>query len=126
VAKDDLRLFAPPPLFPDIFGDSTIFDFPCVNPSTDASTSDHLQNTPDVSPSFNNRQDKFFIENLLDFSSTFFRNAEGEHPCFSSTPLYDSLDHEDVDELIEFFYRSCHDLFTPVFNHDVDSVIVDL
>lgn len=40
--KDELLLSVPPPLFPDIFGDYSIFDSPCVNSSMDASTSDHL------------------------------------------------------------------------------------
>ena len=87
--KDDLHLSAHPPLFPEIFGDSAIFDFPCVNLSMDASTADHSQNTLDVSPSFKKREEKFFIENPLDFSSSFSENAEGEHSCFSSTPLFD-------------------------------------
>lgn len=30
-------------------------------------------------------------------------NPEGEIFCFSSTPLYDSEDHEDIDANIEFY-----------------------
>lgn len=41
VVKDDLPLSTPPPLFPDISGDSSISNFPCINSSTDVSTSDH-------------------------------------------------------------------------------------
>lgn len=36
MVKDNLLLSAPPPLFPDIYGDSIISDFPCVNQSIDA------------------------------------------------------------------------------------------
>lgn len=124
--RDDLLLSTPPPLFPDIFGDSVILYLPYVNSSTDTSTSDHLQNPPDAIPSFDNGEEKFFTENLLHFSSTFSKNAEGEHSLFSSTPLFDSSYHEDVDELIDFSDRSCRDLFTPIFNHDVELIIVDL
>lgn len=102
MVKDDILLFAPYTLFPDIFGDSAISDFPCVNPYPDASTSDHLQNTPDVIPSFNIGEEKSFIDNPLEISSNFSRNAEGEHYYFSSSPLYDSSYHEDVNELIQF------------------------
>lgn len=44
----------------------------------------------------------------------------------SSNPLYDSSDHEDADEIIDFSDRRGHDLFTLIFDHDVDSIIVDL
>lgn len=40
--KDDLLLPVPPPLFPHIFGDSAMSDFPCVNSPTNASNFDHL------------------------------------------------------------------------------------
>lgn len=126
VMKDDLLLFAPPPLFPDIFSDSTISDFPYVNPSMNAYTSNHSQNTLDVIQSLDRGEDKFFIENPLDLSSTFSVNVEGENSSFSSTPLFDSKDHEDVDELIEFSDHINRDLFTHIFDHDVDSIIVDL
>lgn len=78
-------MFAPPLLFPAIFGDYVVSNFPCVNPSMDASTNDHSHNTPDSSPSFDSGEEKSFIENLLDISSTFFKNTEGKHPRFSST-----------------------------------------
>ena len=123
--KDDLLRSMPPPLFPDISGDSVISDFPYVNPSMDASTFDHSQNTPNVNPSFDSGEKKSFIENPLDFPSIFFGNAKGEHSCFSSTPLFDLSNDEDVDELIDFSYQSFHDLFTPIFDHDVDSIVVD-
>jgi len=83
MVKDDLLLSAPPPLFPDTIGDFVIFDFPYVNPLTDSSTSHHLQNAPDVSTLFDSAEDKFFIEHPLNFSSSFSRNAEGKHSCFS-------------------------------------------
>jgi len=92
----------------------------------DASIVDHLKNTPDVIPSFENEEDKFFIENHLDFSSTFSRNEEAEHSCFSSTTLFDLSHHEDVDEIIYFSDRSCCDPFTPIFDHYVDSIGINL
>lgn len=80
--KDDLLLSAPPPLFPNLIGDFVILDCVCVNPSMDESTSDHSQNTHDVSPSFDNIDKKLFIKNPLDISSSFSENVEGEHSCF--------------------------------------------
>ena len=50
LAKDDFLLSEPPPCFLDIFGDSAIFDFPCINPSIDVSIVDHSKNISDVSP----------------------------------------------------------------------------
>lgn len=99
---------------------------PSINSSTYASTSDHSQNTPDVSPSLDNGEEKFFTANPFDFSSNFFGNTEGEYYCFSYTPLFDSSDHEDADELNDFSNRSFCGLFTLVFDHDVDFIIVDL
>lgn len=104
--KDDLLLSAPPPLFPDIFGDSPISNFLCVNTSTDVSTVDHSHNTLDGSPSFNNGKDKSFIENPLDSSFSFSRNVEGEH--------------------LKFFYHGCHDLCTSSFDHYVHSLLICL
>lgn len=77
--KDDFLLSAPSFLFPDIFDDSFIYDFPCVNQSMDAYTSDHLQNTQNVSPLFDSKEEKSSIENQPEFSSTFSRSEEGEH-----------------------------------------------
>ena len=91
----------------------------------DAPIIDHSQNTPNVNPSFDNREDKWFIENPIDFSSVFSRNTEGEHSCFLSTPLFDLSDHEDANKIIDFLYCSCRDLFTPVYDHDDDSIAVD-
>jgi len=116
----------PPSLFPDIFDDSGIPDFPCVNPSMDACTSDHSQNTADVSPLVDSGEDKSFIENSIDFSSSFSGNVEGEHSFFSSTPLYDSSNHEDRDKHPKFPDHGCHDLYTSSFVHDVDSLIVNM
>lgn len=122
-AKDDSLLCDPPPLFMDIFADFSIHDFACVALSTNGPN--HSQNTHGVSASYDNEEDKLFTEIPLHFSSTFSRNAEDEFFCFSSTPLFDSSDHEDTDEIIDFVDRSCHDLFTLVFDNDDDSIIVD-
>ena len=111
-------------LIPCIIDDSIISDFPFLNPSMDSSTSDHLQNTPNVSPSFQSGEDKFFIENPLDFSSTFSKNVEGEHSCFSSTSLFDSSYHDDADEMFDFSNRSYHDSFTLVLDHYDDSIAI--
>ena len=54
-----------------------------------------------------------------------FPESEGEFVRFSSTPLFDSSDHEDANQIIDFDDHSCHALFTPVFNHDNDSITVD-
>lgn len=51
VVKDELLLSTPHMIFPDIFGDSPMDDFPCENILPYASTSDHSQNTPDGNPS---------------------------------------------------------------------------
>jgi len=126
VVKDDLLLSTPHLLFPDIFGDFSIVDFPCENTFPGASTSDHSHNIPDVNLPLHIGDDTFSFANPLNISSIFCENAEGEHSCFSSTPLYDSSDHEDVDEHIEFLDHGCHDFFSPSFNHDVDSCDVDL
>lgn len=50
----------------------------------------------------------------------------GEHSYFSSTPPFDSSYHEDFDEIINFSNHSCQYLFNPIFDHDVDSIIIDL
>ena len=56
----------------------------------------------------------------------FFENIEDEFFRFSSTPLFFLSDHEDTDEITNFSDRSCRDLFTPAFDHDDDSIVVDL
>lgn len=103
-----------------------ISDYPCVNPSMDASTSSHSQNTPNVIPSFDSREDKSFIENPLDFSSTFSRNTEGEHSFLLSTPLFDSSNHKDANKHPEFSDHGCRELYTSSFDHDVDSLTINL
>ena len=124
--KDDLLLATPHPLFPNIFGDYVIVDFPYENIVLGASTSDHSQNTPDVSPSLHSREDASVFANPFSISSVFFENVDGEHFCFSSTPLYDSSDHEDTDEHIEFSDHGCCDLFSPSFDYNDDSFIVNI
>jgi len=58
----------------------------------------------------------------LIFHLLFPRNTEGEFFCFSSNPLFDSSNHEDVDKIIDSFNHRCHDLFTLVFNHGDDYI----
>ena len=113
--KDDSLLSEPPPFLPDIFGEPAIHHFACVSPSMDAPIFYYSQDTLDVSPSFENEEDKLFIENPLEFSSAFSGNTEGAFVRFSSMPLFDSSDHEDVDEIIDFVDHSYRDLFALVF-----------
>jgi len=56
----------------------------------------------------------------------FLENTEGEHIFFSSTPLSDSSNHEDVDKHPKFSDLRCRDLFTSSSDHDVDSTIVNI
>ena len=124
--KDDSLSFEHPPFFLNIFGETAIHDFACVSPSKNAPIFDHSQDTSDVGPSFDKGEDKSFVENPLDLSSVFSGNTEDEFVHFSSTPLFDSSDHEDADEIIDFFDRGYRDPFTLVFDHDHDSITVDL
>ena len=126
MTKYDSLLYEPPLFFPNIVGEPAIHDFVCVSSSTDAPMVDHLRDSPDVSPAFDNNEHKLFIENPLDLSSVFFGSTEGEFVYFSSTPLFDSYDHEDVDGIIDFSYRGGHDPFVSIFDHDHDSITVDL
>lgn len=113
-------------LFPGIFCDSLVSNLSCENSSPDISTSNHSQNTPDVNLSFLYGEDTSFFPNPPNLASFHSRNAEDEHSCFLSTPLYDSSYHEDFDERIKFSDRGYCDLFIPSFDHDVDSLVFDL
>lgn len=126
MVQDNLLLSTPPLNFLDIFDDFGMSDFPCVNPSMNASTFDHSQNTPYVSQSFYSGEEKYFLKNPIDHSSTFSTNTEGEHSYFSSTPLYDSSNHEDVKKHLEFSNHGCPNLCTYSFDHDVDSFTVNV
>lgn len=92
----------------------------------DAPIVDHSQDTPYVSPSFDNEEDQSFIENPFNFSYSFFGNIKGEHSCLSSTPLCDSSNHEDANKHPKFSYFDYHDLSTSSFDHDIDSIVVNL
>jgi len=94
-ARDDSLPFEPHLFFPNIFGEPAIHDFACVYSSTDAHIVVHSQDSPNDGLSFNNGEDKLFIENPLDLSFIFFGSIEDEFVRFSSTPLVDSSDHED-------------------------------
>lgn len=123
--KDDTLMSEPHPFFTHIFGEPSIHDFACVSSSMDAPIVDHSQDTLNVSRPSDNREDKVFIENPLDLSSAFSKNTEDEFVHFSSTPLFDLSDHVDVDEIIYFSNRGCHDPFTIVFKPDGDSITID-
>jgi len=124
LAKDDSIPFEPPPFFLDIFGEAPIHDSTCVSSSTNAPIFYHSPNTLDVIPSFDNGEDKLFIENSLDLSFAFSGNAEGRFVHISSTPLFDSSDHE-AHEINAFSYRGGCDPFTPILDHDHDPMTVD-
>jgi len=79
----------------------------------------------DVSPSSDNREDKSFLDNPLDLSSAFSENTEDGFVRFLSTPLFDSSDHEDANEIIDFSDCGYRDPFTPIFDHDHDSIAID-
>ena len=40
--------------------------------------------------------------------------------------MFDSSDHEDAEEFIDFSDRGSHDPFTSIFYHNHESIIVDL
>ena len=124
--KDDSLPFAPHLLYPDIQCDSATLDFPCENSSPNVSISDHSQDTLDVSVSLHCREDMSSSKNLSHLSFGISENTKGEHPCFSFTPLCDSSNHEDTDEHFEFSDHGCRDLCTSSFDHDVDSLVVNL
>ncbi len=106
VVKDDLLLFTPHPLYPDIFHNSTISDPSCENSFSDVSIFDHSQNIWDANFSFDCGEDKFIFSYPPNLLSYFSGNIEGEISHFSSSPIYDSSDHEDVIvHHLEFFYR---------------------
>lgn len=64
--------------------------------------------------------------NPLNLSSFISRNLECGNFCFSSTPLYDSSDHEDDDVNFKFSSHGCGDIFSYSFDHDSDPLDVDL
>jgi len=75
--KDDPLMFAPPPLFPNIFDDSVIPDFSCVSPSMDAPIVDCSQNMLDVNPSFNSGDWKNHLLNIHLVFIYFFQKHRG-------------------------------------------------
>lgn len=124
--KDDSLPIAPHLLYLDIPCDFATVDFPCENSFPDVSTSDHSQDTSDVSMSLNFGDDTSSFENLSKLSSIISENTEGEHPRFSSTHLHDSSNHKDADKHLEFSDLGCHYLSTSSSDHDVDSIVVNL
>lgn len=92
----------------------------------DALIVDHSQDSPNVSPSFDNEEDKLLIENPLDSSSVFFKNTENEFVRFSSTPLFNSSDHKDAEELIDFSNHGIRDPFYSILDHNHEYIAVDL
>ena len=124
--KDDSLPYEPHRFLPSFFGELAIHDFVCVSSSMVAPIVGHLHDSPDASPSFDNREDKLSIEDPLDPSSVFSRNTEDEFILFSSTPLFNSCDHEDAEEFIDFSNCGSCDQFTSIFYHDHDSIAVDL
>jgi len=72
------------------------------------------------------REETYLLPNILSISSFIPKNAEGEHSFLSSTPLYDSSDHEYADEHTKLSNCGCRDHFSPPFDQDVDSFSVEL
>ena len=118
--KDDSHLSVPHLLYPDISCDFATFYFQGENSSPDVSTSDHSQDALDVSTSLHYEEDTSSSENPSHMSFVISENTEGEHPCFSSTPLHDLSNHEDVDEYPEFSDCGFHDLCTSSFDNDIE------
>lgn len=85
--KDDLPLSAPHLLFPGMFGDSAIVDFPCEKTFLSASTFDHSQNTPDVSLSLHSGEDTFVLRIQLIFHLS-FPKMQRVNILASHQPLY--------------------------------------
>lgn len=73
-----------------------------MSSSIDAPIVDHSQDLPDFGPSFDNGEDKLFVENPINISFFFCRNIEDEFFHFPYTPLFDSSNHEDANEIINF------------------------
>ena len=92
----------------------------------DAPIIDHLQDSPDVSPSFDNVGDKLLIEDPLDPSFVFSRDIEDKFVHFSSTPLFNLSNHEDTKEFIDFSDYGSSDPFTSIFYNNLDSIAIDL
>lgn len=114
-AKDDSLLSGTPMFLPSFCGELVIHDFVCVSSSMDAPIFYHWQDSLDASPSFENGEDNLFIEDPIDPSSVFSRNTEDDFGCFSSTPLFDSSDHEDAEEFIVSYDHGDRDLFASIF-----------
>ena len=88
--KDDSLPTMPHPLYPNIHCDSATIDFPYENSFLVLSTSNRSQDTLDVSLSLHCGEDTSSYKNPFNLLSVISENTEGEHPCFSSTPLHDS------------------------------------
>lgn len=67
-----------------------------------------------------------FLENHPIYHLSFLKNTKGENNCLPSSPLPDSSNHEDVDKNPKFSNVGYRDLSTSSFDHDVDSIIVNL
>lgn len=73
------------------------------------------------------REDKYVFPNLSKLSSYPSRNIKGEISHFQSSPLYDSLDHED-DSIckLKLFDHGYRDIFIHSFYHNYDFFTIDL
>ena len=94
--KEDSLQTVPHLLYLDIPYYSTTADFPCEKSFSNISTFDHSQGTSDLSLSLHYRKDTSSSEHPSNLSSIISKIIEGEHPCFSSTSLHDSSNHEDT------------------------------
>lgn len=120
--KDDFPPSVPLPHYPDIFCNFIIPIESCEKlVSDDIITSNHFQNSWNVSFSSECGEKKSSLLNFPTLSSHHSKNLEGEISCFPSSLLYDSLNHEDASIFVlELYNHGCHDLFTHSSNHDSD------
>lgn len=115
------------PHYPDIVPNSVILVESCENSLSDRiNTSNNSQNSRNGSFSSKRREVEFSITNLSNSSSFVSWNIEAEICHFSSSPLYDSSNHEDsiIDDL-EFSKHGCVYLLTDLAGHNADFSTVD-
>lgn len=73
------------------------------------------------------REDESSTLDLPNPSSHIFENLEGEIYCFSCSPLFDSLDHEDASFCdIELSDDGFGNLFIDSFYHDFDFFVANI
>ena len=112
---------------PDILHDYVILVEYCeLLVSDDVTSSNHLQNTRDVSFSFRCGKHGSSTIDPINLSSYLSKNSEGEIYCFSYPPLYDSSDHKDTSvHDLELSNCGSYEFFIDSVGQDLDSSTVD-